>query len=330
MQTPRVSMRPGGYTQEVKRPNLLDQADAQRSHPGDARHSAYPGVNDADNPPTATRFPGYTAEVRRSLLPEAGPAPRHSSPGPFDTFGTSRSMGLSMPPAASTASHQGLARPSMIPGIERGRPASFEEDASLESQVFAATSQTHGAPAFERVWLEDPLYQDAMDLRSHGRKLDALLLLEQLLERTPDHEYARREVFTIAVEQRLEPRVQAQIDWTLLDHAHTRDFTRLCATYRSVRMAFPNLAFAEKALVAAVFAGDKTQDGRVIVDATKLLLRDYAKSRALPHAFMASAHVQVHEGRPDLAKHTLENLIARFPFDALVVQARKRLAELNG
>jgi hypothetical protein len=45
---------------------------------------------------------------------------------------------------------------------------------------------------------------------------------------------------------------------------------------------------------------------------------------------MASAEVQVREGRPDLAKHTLENLIARFPFDALVGQARRRLAELTG
>jgi hypothetical protein len=319
-------MRPGGYTQEVRRPNLIDEAEPRQSSPAEARRSSYPS---ADDPPTGARFPGYTAEVRRSLIPEASPIAR-TNLGPFDSFGTSRSMGLSMPPAPSTASHQGFARPSMIAGLERGRPASFEENASLEAQVLAATSQTHANMAFERQWLEDPLYQDAMDLRAHGRKLDAMLTLEKLLEHSPDHEFGRREMFAIAMELRLEPRVRAQIDWTLLDQARTREFARLCGTYRSVRMAFPNLSFGEHALVATVHAGDQMQDGRVIVDATKLLLRDYPKSHALPHAFMASAQVQVREGRPDLAKQTLENLIARFPFDALVAHARKRLLELAG
>jgi hypothetical protein len=168
-----------------------------------------------------------------------------------------------------------------------------------------------------------------MTSRSRGRKIEALLQLEQLLMSTPEHADARREIFNIAAELKLEPRIQQHVDWVLLEQAHGQEHGQLCTTYRGVRMTFPNVGYCERTLIAAMIAGEKTQDGRVIVDVTKLLLRDFPQSEMLPRAFMSSAQVQINEGRPDLARNTLQNLIARFPFDPLTAHARRKLAELG-
>ena len=96
-----------------------------------------------------------------------------------------------------------------------------------------------------------------------------------------------------------------------------------------IRLAAQTMVWSEKALLAVLLASDKAGEGRVVVDVTKMLLHGYPESPALPRALYASAAVQHNEGRPDLARATLHNLVTRFPKDSLTPIARRRLGELG-
>lgn len=260
----------------------------------------------------------YTQEVKRaSLLP--------------DDFGNDLPppVSFSIPPAPTMP---GTGRMSLPPAPERRSlpPTSFDNAPSTTRRSLnpfsSLKSLIPGAQRGEE-HEEDPRFANAVNLRKQNRKLEAMLALEELRRMKPDYPQARDLLFQIAVELGAEDRVRQHADWVLVQQGK-QDPQVICATYRSLRMACPNLGLSEKALVIVLVAADKARDGRAAVDVTKLLLRDHPNSALLPRAFMSSAQVQISEGRPDLARATLENLIARFPHDSLAVLARKKLNEL--
>jgi hypothetical protein len=267
----------------------------------------------------------YMSEVKRaSLLPDD-----------FDDLPPHMQAMLSAPPPSGPPI--GISRPSFNPDtnptqLERrslppnqydssASPArrSLNPLASLKSLLPGGRSEGQD---------EDPRFQNAITLRRQNRKVEAMMALEELRRMKPDYPQARELLFTIALELGSEDRVRQHADWMIAQHNQQQNLQAVCATYRSIRMACPNLSMSEKTLIAVLVAADKSRDGRSALDVTKLMLRDYPASAHLPRAFMSSAHVQIAEGRPDLARATLENLIVRFPYDTLAVQAKKKLNEL--
>ncbi len=265
-------------------------------------------------------------EVRRaSLLPDD-----------FDDLPPHMQAMLTAPPP--TASLINSARPTFNPSSsntpERRSlpPSQFDSAPSTERRSLNPLASFKGMlPGSSRpeATAEDPRFQNALMLRRQNRKLEAMMALEELRRMKPEYPEARELLFVLAVELGAEDRLRQHADWMLAQQNQQQDLAGVCANYRAVRMACPNLGLAEKTLIAVLVAADKTRDGRAAVDVTKLLLRDFPASVHLPRAFMSSAHVQVAEGRPDLARATLSNLIARFPYDTLAVQAKKKLNELG-
>lgn len=174
---------------------------------------------------------------------------------------------------------------------------------------------------------EDRRYTQALFLREQGRTRGALLLLDEVCRTSPDHAEARQLLFKLALELHSEEHLRAHVEWVLVYHTQHAQFAQACWVYRNLRMSMPQHVLSERSLLQALVAGDKAGEGRVVIDVTKLLLHSYPESPALPRALYASAHVQHGEGRPDLAKATLQNLVTRFPKDSLAQLARKKLAE---
>lgn len=282
---------------------------------GEIRQPHHHGRLPSEPPPRV-----YTQEVRRaSLLP--------------DDFGNDLPppVSFSIPPAPSLGPPTG--RASLAPGVQERRtvpPTSFDNAPSTTRRSlnpFSSLKSLIPGAQRDEEHEEDPRFAHAVSLRKQNRKLEAMLALEELRRMKPDYPQARDLLFQLAVELGAEDRVRQHADWVLTQQGK-QEPQAICATYRSLRMACPNLGLSEKALVTVLVAADKARDGRAAVDVTKLLLRDHPNSALLPRAFMSSAQVQLAEGRPDLARATLENLIARFPHDSLTVLARKKLNEL--
>jgi len=179
-------------------------------------------------------------------------------------------------------------------------------------------------------WEEDQRFVEAMDHLQAGHKREALKKLEMLVKDDPKHIAGRIQLFQLAAELKEPKHVQAQADWVIGHYLQAHDLQAACDAYRVSRMALPSLEWSEKTLVNVLIAGDKVKDKRVVVDATKLLIQHHPNTPAMPRALLAGARVQEDEGRPDLARVTLENLIARYPLDPLADMARKKLAELTG
>jgi len=310
----RPSVMPAPYDRRSM-PHRERHTAPRESLSGEVRQPHHHGRPQSEPPPRA-----YTQEVKRAnlLIDEFG----NDLPPP---------PSLSIPPAPLTGSMSG--RNNLSPGISERRsmpPNSFDNAPSTTRRSLnpfsSLKSLIPGAPRDEQPE-EDPRYVHAVQLRKQNRKLEAMLALEELRRMKPDYPHARDLLFQLAVELGAEDRVRQHADWVLTQQGKLEPHV-VCATYRSLRMACPNLGLSEKALVVVLVAADKARDGRAAVDVTKLLLRDHPASPLLPRAFMSSAQVQLAEGRPDLARATLESLIARFPHDSLAVLARKKLNEL--
>jgi hypothetical protein len=169
-----------------------------------------------------------------------------------------------------------------------------------------------------------------MDLLSRGYKREALARLQQLCDDDENHMEARLQALYLALELGQPGIVDAYLEGSLQYQARKHGPQGTAELYRQVRTAMPDLAFSERVLVSCLLSGEKAKDPRVIVDATKMLLLLFPESVSLPRAFLASAEVQVSQGRPDLGVGTLMNLIQRYPMDALAVIAERRLRELQG
>lgn len=176
---------------------------------------------------------------------------------------------------------------------------------------------------------EERLYTKALFLREQGRTSEAVQLLDDLVASSPEHAEARTLLLKLALEQGQLDKVEQHAEWVVLDCAQRLQNTQVCNFYRSARVGSPQQLWSERALLAVLIAADKSGEGRVVVDVTKMLLHTYGESPALPRALYASAAVQQHEGRPDLARATLQNLVARFPRDSLAPAARRRLHDIG-
>lgn len=179
-------------------------------------------------------------------------------------------------------------------------------------------------------WEEDQRFVESMDLLSRGYKREALARLQQLCLDDETHMEARLQALYLALELGQPDIVDAYLEGSLSYQARKHGPQGTAELYRQVRTALPDLAWSERVLVSCMLAGEKAKDPRVILDATKMLLLRFPESTSLPRAFLASAEVQVSEGRSDLAVGTLMNLIQRYPMDALAVIAERRLRDLQG
>ena len=263
----------------------------------------------------------YVSEVKRaSLLPDD-----------FDDLPPHMQAMLTAPPP--TGPMIGIGRPSVNPPYPERRnsePGPYDSNPAQarrsSNPLDSFIPHSAGAKAGQG---DDPRFQNALALRRQNRKLEAMMAVEELTRMKPGYPQSRELLFTLAVELGAEDRLRQHADWMIAQHNQQQNLQEVCTTYRAVRMACPNLIVQEKTLISVLVAADKTGDGRAALDVTRILLRDYPMSSLLPRAFMSSAQVQITEGRPDLARSTLENLIARFPYDTLAVQAKKKLNELR-
>jgi hypothetical protein len=210
------------------------------------------------------------------------------------------------------------------------------DDEDRESQTVSALGKAERAAGTRtsrtwdpREWEEDHRFIEAMDRLAQGFARDALTKLLQLYKDDPGHLFGRIQVFTLALQLKMSELILEHAEWALSFHSRHTSAQIAADTYREVRLALPDLVWSEKSLMTALIAGERARDKRVVVDATKLLLRQFPESRALPRAFLASADVQLQEGRPDLARATLKSLIARYPLDPLVPHAERRLQEID-
>lgn len=174
----------------------------------------------------------------------------------------------------------------------------------------------------------DERYAEALELLRAGDREGAMRALERLVAEHPDHVHGRLQLFELAVELRDQARAAEHHDWIVSHHLQTGNAEALCQAYRETRLAFPELAWSEKSLIQVMHAGEKTHDARVVVDAAKLLIHTYPKSRSVARALLVGARVQEQEGRPDLARATLQSIMGSFPEDPVAEVARRRLAML--
>jgi hypothetical protein len=215
------------------------------------------------------------------------------------------------------------------PNKPEGRPTgawSILGPASKTSQAPKERSRTWDPEE----WEEDQRFVEAMDMVSRGYKREALGRLQQLCQDDETHMEARLQALYLAMELRILDIVDGYLEAALQYQTRKHGPQGTTELYRQIRTSVPDMAWPERVLVFCLIAGEKAKDPRVILDATKMLLLRFPESSSLPRAFLASAEVQVSEGRSDLAVGTLMNLIQRYPMDALAVLAERRLRELQG
>jgi TolA-binding protein len=175
---------------------------------------------------------------------------------------------------------------------------------------------------------EDERYSEALELVKQGARSEALHLLERLVADYPNHVHARLSLFHLAVELRDQARAGEHHDFIVTHYLQVTNTEGLVQSYRETRLTFPELVWAEKSLIQVMHAGEKTHDARVAVDAAKLLLHTYPQSPTVPRALLLGARVQEQEGRPDLARATLQSIVGSYPMDPVAEVARRRLTQL--
>jgi hypothetical protein len=291
--------------------------------------------------PSPHGFPG--SPTRESMIPRAPLVPRMSyTPEPRVSTRTTTAPGTgarqSLPPpsgsrasiAPPTGARQSLSPPRMSMGPET-RASMRPNDPWERMSLTPAVGMQSIAPGRfdDRGSEEDRRFTQALFLREQGRTEDALLILDDLARAFPEHGEARTLLLRLAIERQDQTRVEQHAEFVVQAAAQRGDITQVCGLYRTSRMAAPQMNWSERSLLAVLLAADRGGEGRVVVDVTKMLLHGYPQSPALPRALYASAAVQHNEGRPDLARATLQNLVTRFPRDSLAPIAKRRLNELT-
>ena len=283
------------------------------------------------NTPTQSMIPKAPPVPRMSFTPEA-PSQARATPGP----GTGARHSVPPPAAArpsfappSTA-RQSVAPPRMSMG-PTPRASMRPNDPWERMSLTPAVGMQSIAPGRfdDRGSDEDRRFTQALFLREQGRTEDALLILDDLARSCPEHAEARALLLRLAIERHDQTRVEQHAEFVVQGASQRGDGTQVCALYRSARMTAPQMNWSERSLLAVLLAADRGGEGRVVVDVTKMLLHGYPQSPSLPRALYASAAVQHNEGRPDLARATLQNLVTRFPRDSLAPIAKRRLGELT-
>jgi hypothetical protein len=238
-----------------------------------------------------------------SMIPKAPPPPR---------FGASASLRPDAPRASLRP------EPAGRPGSQWPEPRSRSDASKLKSSQYPPESPEG-----------DRLYRHALLLREQGRGQETLAKLEELYRGDPNHLEGRVLLHKLITETGREAIAAEHTEWVIGHYAKRGAHGEVCAAYRRTRMAFVELALPESVLQHVILSADRVNETRVILDATKLLLQRFPNSPVLGQALFASARVQATEGRPDLARNTLQMLISRFPRDPLAAEARRRLLDLG-
>lgn len=284
-------------------------------------------------PPTQ----GFGTSTRESMIPKAPPLPRMSV-APADTRSRPSltppdpRARLSLAPAEPQKSRLSVAPPRMSMGPSAPRATNKFDDPWERMNLTPAIGFASIAPPGrfdEPASEEHRRYTQALFLREQGRTEEAVAILDDVCRLAPEHHEARALALKLALENKDADRIEAHAEWVIQHQAKANQPLTVCSLYKSARMALPTMVWSERALLAVLLAADRVSEGRVVVDVTKMLLHSYPESPALPRALYASAAVQHCEGRPDLARTTLESLVARFPRASLTPMARKRLLELG-
>jgi hypothetical protein len=206
------------------------------------------------------------------------------------------------------------------------------KDAGRESHTLAADKglKVAGGRTWDpQEWEEDPRFVAAIESLGRGHKREALKDLQALYAAAPEHLYGREQLLALALDLKVVDVIAEHIEWALSFHAQHSPPEKVVETYRSARGALPDFAWSEKALLTIQRVGEKARDNRAVVDAAKTLLVQHPASKAIPRSLLASADAQLREGRPGLARVTLENLLAHYPLDPLVPHAERKLVEVQ-
>jgi hypothetical protein len=191
-------------------------------------------------------------------------------------------------------------------------------------------SETQASRTWDpRDWEEHPRFVAALEALGRGLRREALSELSALVRDEPTHAYGRSQLVAVALELEDVEVLAEHVEWALSYHAEQGAAEAVVATYGGARRLLPELAWSEKTLLIALRMAERLKDNRAVLDVAKQLLIRHPLSRALPRALLVSADAQLREGRPGLARATLQSLLARYPLDPLVPHAERKLLEVE-
>jgi membrane associated rhomboid family serine protease len=170
-------------------------------------------------------------------------------------------------------------------------------------------------------WREDPAYLAALDLLDQGDRERALPLLEAVLGRQHRHEGA--------LEQRA--RATAAGEPTRAARATSAYLNELGRTRLAAVMPFADelslwtgaLPLDDRALGVLIRAAVAADQAERAVQTTRRLLAAHPRSQLIPGVLWEVARLQEKRGRLDLARTTLDQLIASYPDDPFAERARR-------
>lgn len=134
------------------------------------------------------------------------------------------------------------------------------------------------------------------------------------------------QVLLRAIDERQPEHIRQHATDAFVGWNRTGEAARIVATYRSIREQYWELELGEPTLRAVITAAThKGTDPLVCVDVASQLIRQHPQSGLVPRAMWIAAQGQESLQRHDLARRTLQNLIAAFPMEPLSEQARRKV-----
>jgi membrane associated rhomboid family serine protease len=177
---------------------------------------------------------------------------------------------------------------------------------------------------------EDARYVEAMRLIGQKQKPEAANKLREVLADNRDHEGAREALFRIALETADERRLIIDAGWYLGHASRTGEHGQVVGAYYTLRDRHPNVPVDDRALASVVCSAAALKNHGLVVEATRELMTNFPKSERVPGAMLDAAESQGESGRSDLARKTLENLVASYPNDPAATVAKDRLGPGQG
>lgn len=178
----------------------------------------------------------------------------------------------------------------------------------------------------EDEWVATPEMAAAQRLHEEGKVLEALTVVEALLDRNKNDAGARSLALELAIALKDQARVQAHVGAVFTQWLRSNQGERVASEYRTLRQRWSELELGEGALKAVLQAGStKVVEPVVVIDAASQLIRQHPDSPFLPRAMWTAADAQARLNRPDLEERTLRNIVSAFPMDPIAAQASRRL-----
>ncbi len=173
-------------------------------------------------------------------------------------------------------------------------------------------------------WKEDSDYLFALERVAAADLSGAVTKLQAVLARQPRHQGALEQLARTALilgERELAARAVSDF---LVELGRTR-LPEVLPLVRELGLLELPLALSDRAGLVVVRAAASADQPELMVKAALRLLREHPTSPLAPGVMWDVARLQERLGRTDLARGTLQQLVARYPDDPFAVQARRRL-----